>query len=51
MKEVILEDTDISKALLDYISKNLINSIVLGAATRSGISRLINTSSFLIPPS
>ncbi|XWS72425.1 hypothetical protein CRYUN_Cryun02cG0038400 [Craigia yunnanensis] len=39
MKEVILEDADISKALLDYISKNLINSIVLGAATRNGFSR------------
>ncbi|XWS26438.1 hypothetical protein CRYUN_Cryun26dG0032500 [Craigia yunnanensis] len=39
MKEVILEDTDSFKALLDYVSKNLINSIVLGAATRSGISR------------
>ncbi|XVF35307.1 hypothetical protein REPUB_Repub18cG0134200 [Reevesia pubescens] len=39
MKEVILEDADICKALLNYISKNLINSIVLGAATKSTISR------------
>ncbi|XP_022756371.1 U-box domain-containing protein 51-like [Durio zibethinus] len=39
MKEVILEDTDICKALLDYVSKNLINSLVLGAATRNGFSR------------
>ncbi|XP_022750073.1 U-box domain-containing protein 52-like [Durio zibethinus] len=45
MKEVILEDTDIPKALLDYISKNLINSIVLGAAiktSRSGISSYLS---------
>ncbi|XWS70225.1 hypothetical protein CRYUN_Cryun03dG0030200 [Craigia yunnanensis] len=39
MKEVILEDADISRALLDYISKNLINSLVLGAAMRSTFSR------------
>ncbi|XVF89056.1 hypothetical protein PTKIN_Ptkin19aG0100300 [Pterospermum kingtungense] len=39
MKEVVLEEADICKALLDYISKNLINSIVLGAATRSSITR------------
>lgn len=39
LKEVILEDGDICKALLDYISRNLINSIVLGAATRGSISR------------
>ncbi|OMO66986.1 hypothetical protein CCACVL1_20886 [Corchorus capsularis] len=39
MKEVVLEDIDVSKALLDYISKNLINAVVLGASTRNAISR------------
>ncbi|MBA0747637.1 hypothetical protein Gogos_004537 [Gossypium gossypioides] len=38
-REVVLEDVDISKALIDYVSRNLINSIVLGAATRGAISR------------
>ncbi|XVE97709.1 hypothetical protein REPUB_Repub03eG0042300 [Reevesia pubescens] len=39
LKEVILEDADIPKALLDYISKNLINSLVLGASTKHSFSR------------
>ncbi|KAE8658048.1 U-box domain-containing protein 51-like isoform X2 [Hibiscus syriacus] len=43
MKEVILDDADISKALLDYISRNLINNIVLGAATRNAISRKLKS--------
>ncbi|XVF48701.1 hypothetical protein PTKIN_Ptkin03bG0211000 [Pterospermum kingtungense] len=40
-KEVVLEDADISKAIVDYISKNLINNIVISAATKSGFSRKV----------
>ncbi|KAK8581911.1 hypothetical protein V6N13_144905 [Hibiscus sabdariffa] len=39
VKEVILEDADVCKALLDYVSRNLINSLVMGASTRSSLSR------------
>ncbi|XP_039043204.1 U-box domain-containing protein 35-like isoform X1 [Hibiscus syriacus] len=46
MKEVVLEDADTSKALLDYISRNLINTIVLGAATRSAISSYLSYRKF-----
>ncbi|KAK6273837.1 PREDICTED: U-box domain-containing protein 52 isoform X1 [Theobroma cacao] len=46
MREVILEDTDISKALVDYISKNLINSMVLGAASRNAISSYLSYRKF-----
>ncbi|KAK8976111.1 hypothetical protein V6N11_007605 [Hibiscus sabdariffa] len=42
MREVVLEDADTSKALLDYISRNLINTIVLGAATRHAISSYLS---------
>ncbi|GFZ00927.1 kinase with adenine nucleotide alpha hydrolases-like domain-containing protein [Actinidia rufa] len=33
-KEAVLDDTDISKALLNFISNNFVANIVLGAATR-----------------
>ncbi|GMI92603.1 hypothetical protein like AT5G26150 [Hibiscus trionum] len=39
MKEVVLEDVDVCKALLDYVSKNLIHSLVVGATTRNSLSR------------
>ncbi|GMI81380.1 hypothetical protein like AT5G12000 [Hibiscus trionum] len=39
VKEVIVEDVDICKALLDFVSKNLINNLVMGAATRNSLSR------------
>ncbi|KAK8602448.1 hypothetical protein V6N13_057922 [Hibiscus sabdariffa] len=42
MKDVVLEDADASKAILDYISRNLISNIVLGAATRSAISSYLS---------
>ncbi|XP_077247927.1 U-box domain-containing protein 35-like isoform X2 [Tasmannia lanceolata] len=38
-KEVVLEDTDISKALVDYINANYINNIVVGASNRNAITR------------
>ncbi|KAK2644937.1 hypothetical protein Ddye_020132 [Dipteronia dyeriana] len=39
MKEVVLDDNDIPKALLDYIGKNLLNNIVIGASTRNAFAR------------
>ncbi|KAE8667070.1 U-box domain-containing protein 51-like isoform X2 [Hibiscus syriacus] len=39
LEEVILEDADVCKALLDYVHKNLINNLVIGAATRNSLSR------------
>ncbi|KAF5444749.1 hypothetical protein F2P56_033856 [Juglans regia] len=39
LKEVLLEDNDVPKALLDYIYKNCIESIVVGASTRNALSR------------
>lgn len=39
LKEAVLEDYDAPKAILDYIHKNFINSIVVGASTRSALAR------------
>lgn len=39
VKEVLLEGTDVSKAIVDYISDNHIKNIVLGASSRSPIAR------------
>uniref|UniRef100_A0A5B7B0T7 RING-type E3 ubiquitin transferase n=1 Tax=Davidia involucrata TaxID=16924 RepID=A0A5B7B0T7_DAVIN len=39
IKEAILEDSDVSKALLEYVNNNYITSIVLGASTRNGLAR------------
>ena len=39
MKEVVLDDNDIPKALLEYIGKNLLNNIVIGASTRNAFAR------------
>ncbi|XP_020581904.1 U-box domain-containing protein 52-like [Phalaenopsis equestris] len=39
VKEVVLEDTDISKAIVDYIAANNIHNVVLGASTRNAITR------------
>nr|KJB53689.1 hypothetical protein B456_009G001200 [Gossypium raimondii] len=41
--EVILEDTDISKALIDYVSSFPIETLVLGAPSRSGFVRRFRT--------
>lgn len=38
-KEVLLEDMDISKALIDCISMHSIELLVLGAPSRGGIVR------------
>ncbi|XP_073033487.1 U-box domain-containing protein 35-like isoform X1 [Primulina eburnea] len=39
VSEVLLEDTDISRALCDYVRNNLIENLVLGASVRTGFSR------------
>lgn len=39
MKEVLIEEADVSKAMLEYISRNYINSMVVGASTRNAITR------------
>lgn len=39
LKEVVLEDNDVPKALVDYITKTCINSIVVGASTRNALTR------------
>ncbi|XP_068642594.1 U-box domain-containing protein 35-like [Aristolochia californica] len=38
-KDVVLEDTDISKALIDYISHNAIDNLVVGASARNAFVR------------
>ena len=35
--EVVIEDTDIAKAILEYISIHLIETLILGTPTRGGI--------------
>lgn len=39
MKEVILDDSDVSKAILDYINKNCITNLVAGASQRNALTR------------
>ncbi|KZV27856.1 U-box domain-containing protein 35-like [Dorcoceras hygrometricum] len=39
VSEVLLEDTDISRALCDYVRNNLIENLVLGASVRTGFNR------------
>ncbi|CAA7039817.1 unnamed protein product [Microthlaspi erraticum] len=33
MMEVVLEDTDVAKAVLDYVNNNLVNNIVVGSSS------------------
>ncbi|XP_009591658.1 U-box domain-containing protein 35-like isoform X1 [Nicotiana tomentosiformis] len=39
VKEVVIEDIEVSKGLLDYINNHRITNIVLGASSRSALSR------------
>ncbi|WOL02998.1 U-box domain-containing protein 35-like isoform X2 [Canna indica] len=39
ISEVVLEDSDVSKALVDYIAKNNIQHIVLGASNRNALTK------------
>lgn len=41
--EVILDDTDVAKAILDYAKKNLVNNVVLGStSSKNPFARSIN---------
>ncbi|XP_010519837.1 PREDICTED: U-box domain-containing protein 51 isoform X2 [Tarenaya hassleriana] len=44
LTEVVLEDTDIAKAVLDYVNKNLINSLVLGGSSKNPFARSLKFS-------
>lgn len=37
--EIIIEDTDISKALVNYVTTNLIEILVLGTPSKNGLFR------------
>ncbi|KAJ6342732.1 hypothetical protein OIU78_010618 [Salix suchowensis] len=39
LKEVVIHDIDIARALADYISDNCIDNIILGASTRNPLTR------------
>ncbi|GKC57946.1 hypothetical protein Tco_1085544 [Tanacetum coccineum] len=46
---VLLIDADVSKALVDYVSENEIENLVLGASKRSGITRSATISQRSVP--
>ncbi|KAL2896927.1 U-box domain-containing protein 52 [Bienertia sinuspersici] len=37
VKEVVLEDSDVAKAILDYVNSNFITNIVIGASSRNAL--------------
>ncbi|KAJ8467083.1 hypothetical protein OPV22_029635 [Ensete ventricosum] len=39
MTEVVLEDNDVSKAIIDYINANYIQNIVVGASSRNALTK------------
>ncbi|CAE6097320.1 unnamed protein product [Arabidopsis arenosa] len=39
MIEVILDDTDVAKAVLDYVNNNLVTNLVLGSSSKSPFAR------------
>ncbi|KAK9946245.1 hypothetical protein M0R45_011719 [Rubus argutus] len=43
LREVILDENDVAKALLDYINTNYINNIVVGASTRNALTRRLKS--------
>jgi K+-sensing histidine kinase KdpD len=44
LKELILDGTDISKAIIDYATSNAITDIVVGASTKNTFIRYITCS-------
>ncbi|KAK1270677.1 U-box domain-containing protein 52 [Acorus gramineus] len=40
LREVVLEDTDVTKALVEYINANSLHNIVVGASTRNAFTRM-----------
>ncbi|KAK6147499.1 hypothetical protein DH2020_018411 [Rehmannia glutinosa] len=43
VNEVVLEDTDIARALCDYVKNNLIESLVVGSTVKNGFVRRFKT--------
>lgn len=39
VKEVVLEDSDVARAILDYVNINFITNIVIGASSRNAIAK------------
>ncbi|XP_031383331.1 U-box domain-containing protein 52-like [Punica granatum] len=39
LNEVVIDETDVSKALLEYIANNYITNMVVGASTRNALTR------------
>jgi len=39
LKEVVVDDNDVVKGLLDFANKNLVHSLVIGASTKNHIPR------------
>ncbi|XP_057959930.1 U-box domain-containing protein 35 isoform X2 [Malania oleifera] len=44
VKEIVLEDHDPAKALLDYVNNNYISNVVVGASTRNALTRRFKNS-------
>ncbi|GAB4837072.1 hypothetical protein Ancab_001985 [Ancistrocladus abbreviatus] len=44
LKEVVLDDVDVCKALVDYINTNFITNIVVGASSRNALLKLVSRS-------
>ncbi|XP_010252203.1 PREDICTED: U-box domain-containing protein 35-like isoform X2 [Nelumbo nucifera] len=42
-KDVVIEDVDIAKALIEYVSHNVIENLVVGASTKNGFMRFKST--------
>ena len=41
MKEVVIDDSDVAKAIVDYVNKNCITNLVAGASQRNALTRLV----------
>ncbi|XP_010424341.1 PREDICTED: U-box domain-containing protein 51-like [Camelina sativa] len=39
MKEVVLDDSDVTTAILEYVNNNLVNNLVLGASSKNTFAR------------
>lgn len=41
VKEIVVENTDVTKGLIDYINNHCVTNVVLGASSRSALGRLL----------
>lgn len=39
LKEIVLDDVDVSRAIVDYITRNRIKNIIVGASTKNALTR------------